>query len=287
MNSIDKVIKSFKLELKDIYSIREINAIIEVVLEHFLAFSKTDLILKVNQTITYSEFNKFEKTLLRLKNNEPIQYILGETFFYNFKLKVTPSVLIPRQETEELTDWIIKQNSSKEHLQILDIGTGSGCIAISLAGELKNSSVTAFDVSESALKIASNNAELNHVNINFQKVDILKASKHDQNIFFDIIVSNPPYVLEKEKNLMHRNVLDFEPSLALFVEDKDPLLFYRAIVEYSSLHLKAFGILYFEINEAYGKQIEELLLKSNFEQVELRKDINGKNRMISGIKIQI
>ena len=284
MVSIDKVIKSFKLGLKEIYPPQEITAIIELVFEHFLGFSKTDFILKADKELSNMENSKLNEVLKRLKKHEPIQYILGETYFYNLQLKVKPGVLIPRQETEELVDLILNENTGNENLQVLDIGTGSGCIAIALAANLIKAEVTAFDISDLALEIASNNAELNSVKMNFEKFDILTQSLDSSERQFEIIVSNPPYILEKEKVLMQKNVLDFEPELALFVDDHIPLLFYQAIVDYSSIHLKSGGKLYFEINEAFGNQVEALLTASGFEQVHLRKDINGKNRMISGIK---
>ena len=283
MNSIDKVIKSFKIGLKDIYPLHEITAIVELVFEHFLSFSKTDIIVKKDFELSEYQNNTIISVLERLKNNEPIQYILGEAYFYNLKFVVKPGVLIPRQETEELVDLIIGENKNSELLKILDIGTGSGCIAISLALNLKNSTVTAFDISDVAFEIAKKNAEINQAKINFEKSDILKIAEVSDNKIFDIIVSNPPYILEKEKSQMQKNVLEFEPSLALFVDDSDPLLFYNAIARYSLKQLKAGGKLYFEINEAYGNQVEELLIKLGFEQVRLKKDINGKNRMVSAI----
>jgi len=285
MISIDKVIKSFKQALKEIYAPQEITAIIELVFEYYLGFSKTDFILNLDKALSDFEYSKLNGALERLRKHEPVQYILGETYFYNLKLKVRPGVLIPRQETEELIDWIVKENSKNTKLQVLDIGTGSGCIAISLAANLPNAEVTAFDISELALEIASNNAELNQVKVGFEKFDILAQSHESNERKFDIIVSNPPYILEKEKILMQKNVLDFEPELALFVDDRNPLIFYQAIVDYSIKHLKTQGKLYFEINEAFGNQVDELLVKSGFGKVELRKDINGKDRMISGVKL--
>jgi len=284
MISANKVIKSFKLELKEIYSQLETNAITELVFEFFLNFSKTDMIIKVDLELPDNMVDTLYQALERLKKNEPVQYILGETYFYNLQLEVKPGVLIPRQETEELVDLIIKENSDFKNLKILDIGTGSGCIAISLAANLNNSKITAFDISDMALEIALNNAELNNVNIDFEKFDILKQKILADNKQFDIIVSNPPYVLDKEKDLMRKNVLDYEPSLALFVANDDPLLFYREISNFTSNHLKTRGKLYFEINEAFGDEIVKLLLGSGFEKVQLKKDINGKNRIISAIK---
>lgn len=280
MESVGKVIKSFKHELADIYPSTEIKSITEIVMEHYLKLSKTGLISQADNILTDSEIRNFENVLNRLKNNEPLQYILGETYFYDLKFIVRPGVLIPRQETEELVDWIIKDNQKSGPLNLVDIGTGSGCIAVALAANIKNAVVSAYDVSIEALKIAKSNAELNQINVQFIEKDILKSTNLVEKQQFDIIVSNPPYVLEKEKSLMAKNVLEFEPGLALFVKDDDPLLFYKAIADYSAINLKQGGYLYFEINEAYGKSVENLLGDKEFKNIELRKDLNGRNRMI-------
>lgn len=284
MNSVDKVIKSFKHGLKEIYPPHEISAIIELVLEHFLSFSKIDIVLKSDFELSDIQCNTLISVLDRLIEHEPVQYIVGETYFYNLKFLIEPGVLIPRQETEELVDLIIKENRNIEQLKILDIGTGSGCIAVSLASYMLNPAVTAFDISDIAIEVASKNAKINKAIINIEKFNILNTDEQPDNLIFDIIVSNPPYVLEKEKKLMQKNVLDYEPSIALFVEDTDPLLFYKAIVKYSLKHLQTGGKLYFEINEAYGNQIERLLDANGFENIQLMKDINGKYRMASAIK---
>ncbi len=284
MNSVAKVIKSFKTQLATIYPLSEISSIIDIVFEHELGFSKTDLLLKADDELSENEFNKLQTILERLENNEPVQYILGKTVFFDLNFNVAPGVLIPRQETEELVDWIIKNAENKPDLNVLDIGTGSGCIAIALTANLKQAKVLAFDVSEKALEIAMGNAELNKLALNFKKKDILQSQHSIKNQKFDIIVSNPPYVLEKERNLMAKNVLDYEPELALFVDDEDPLLFYKAIINYSILNLKDGGKLYFEINEVYGESTKKLMVSQGFNNVELRKDLNGKNRMIRGTK---
>jgi len=284
MNSVAKVIKSFKNELTAIYPLTEINSIVEIVFEQVVGFSKTDLLFKANNRLSENQIKSFQTILEQLKNNEPVQYVLGKTVFFDLNFNVAPGVLIPRQETEELVDWIINDIKHNETLNVLDIGTGSGCIAIALAANLKQAKVTAYDVSERALEIAKSNAALNKIEVHFEKKDILKHRQTSEYQKFDAIISNPPYVLEKERDLMAKNVLDFEPELALFVEDDDPLLFYRAIVNYSQLNLKNNGILYFEINEAYGKQVKELMVQEGFKNVEPRKDLNGKDRMIKGIK---
>jgi release factor glutamine methyltransferase len=216
-----------------------------------------------------------------LKSYKPIQYIIGKTTFYNLSFNITPDVLIPRPETEELVDWIIKENP-KKYKKILDIGTGSGCIAISLAKNLPGNIVYASDISNDALTVTKNNSKLNNVHIQIIQLDVLN-SDNQLNEKFDIIVSNPPYVTEKEKKLMHKNVLDFEPELALFVPDNNPLLFYRAIIDFGMNHLNPEGKIYFEVNESYGKETALLLEERNFQDISLKKDINGKDRMLRGI----
>ena len=282
MQTIGKIIKSFKSELNNIYPETEIRAIVEIVFEHLFGFSKTDLILKSENLIEESETIKIETFLKRLKDHEPIQYILGYTYFYKCFFNVDENVLIPRPETEELVDWIIAETKNNSDLQILDIGTGSGCIAVSLAVNLKNPVVYAMDVSQEALQLTLRNAEKNRSIVNIIKDDILNPVQNSENLNFDIIVSNPPYVLISEKEKMQKNVLDYEPELALFVKDEDPLLFYKAVVNYSKKYLKPCGKLYFEINETLGSELLLLLEKSGFVDLKMKKDINGKDRMVSG-----
>ncbi len=284
MKSVDKIIKSFKNKLAVIYPLTEINSIIEIVFEYELGLSKTDLLLKSENQLTEIQFERLQAILTRLKNNEPVQYVLGKTVFFDLDFFVAPGVLIPRQETEELVDWIIKDADAQKSINILDIGTGSGCIAIALAANLQMAKVQAYDISDKALEIAQKNASISKLDIEFLKFNILEHQQVTENQKFDIIVSNPPYVLEKEKEWMAKNVLNYEPELALFVKDNDPLLFYKAITNYANLNLTKEGKLYFEINEAYGKEIENLMIKEGFKSVVLRKDLNGKDRMICGIK---
>jgi release factor glutamine methyltransferase len=217
-----------------------------------------------------------------LKLQKPIQYILGEADFFGLNLIVTPDVLIPRQETEELVDWIIKSSGNTPY-SILDIGTGSGCIAISLAANLKNSQVTAIDISPAALEIAAKNAVNNNVSIDFHIVDIFNTNGSVPNAPFDIVVSNPPYVRELEKAQMKANVLDYEPHTALFVSDSDPLIFYRAIAQKTIKILNPKGALYFEINEAFGEELFQLFNSFGYKEIEIRKDLNGKDRMLKAI----
>jgi release factor glutamine methyltransferase len=282
VQTIGKIIKSFKNNLSEIYPEGEIRAITEMFFEHFFNYSKIDLVLKSTEPIEEQFVGQLDELTKRLKNHEPIQYIIGQSAFYNCILNVNRNVLIPRQETEELVDWIVSENKNIRGLEILDIGTGSGCIAISLAKNIKDSIVSAFDISEAALETASKNASKNDVLVDFSKQNILNVGLHAKRGLFDIIVSNPPYVLDKEKEMMQPNVLEYEPGLALFVDDDAPLLFYKAIVAYSLNCLKTNGRLYLEINEAFGKQVAELLIENGFLEVSVKKDINGKNRMVRG-----
>jgi release factor glutamine methyltransferase len=252
----------FYLILEDKHKLRQI----DLALNHELDFSDADIVV-------WSAF------LDQLKKEVPVQYLLGKTNFYGLDFEVNENVLIPRPETEELVEWIINENSNTKKLKILDIGTGSGCIAISLAKNLPNAEVCAIDVSKKALETAKRNAVDNNVEVTFMFQDILQLDelKYD----FDIIVSNPPYVRNLEKDEIKKNVLDYEPHLALFVDDNDALVFYKKIASLAQKNLSENGQLYFEINQYLGKEMTDLLEKMNFENVELRKDIYDNDRMIS------
>ena len=246
--------------------------------------SRINIAFQLNNELTPEEQSSFYQAVDRLRNHEPIQYILGETEFFGMPIIVNKQVLIPRPETEELVSWIIDDVDKKE-TTILDIGTGSGCIAISLAKKLNNAVVSAIDISNKAIEVAKKNALINNVNVEYSSVDVLnfedKLVLQDKwKSKFDIIVSNPPYVRMQEKKLMQLNVIDHEPDIALFVEDDDPLLFYRRISELSRQYLKHNGTLYLEINEYLGVEMEKMLNEAGFKHVELKKDMFGKNRMI-------
>ena len=275
---MQNAIKRIKSELHGLYPETEIRSFSQLMIEKVTGFSRTEIIVNKNTHFSDEQQHEIESFIEKLKNFVPIQYILGETEFYGLTFNVDESVLIPRPETEELVDWIISENDRGASLNILDIGTGSGCISISLKHEFCNSAVDAFDVSDEALVIAQNNANCNNLEVNFSKVDILNAP--DLINRWDIIVSNPPYVLENEKEDIHPNVLDNEPHLALFVPDNDPLLFYRCIAQFALRQLKPGGKLYFEINRQYGEATVGLLAECGFTDIELRKDISGNDRMI-------
>ena len=273
-------IKRIKSELEGLYPETEIRSFSQLMIEKVTGFSRTEIIVNKNTLFSDEQHQEIESFIKKLKNFIPIQYILGETEFYGLTFNVNESVLIPRPETEELVDWIRTENDRSATLNILDIGTGSGCIAISLKQEFTNAIVDAFDISDEALITAQNNANRNNLEVNFSKVDILNAPDFETK--WDIIVSNPPYVLENEKAKILPNVLDNEPHLALFVPDNDPLLFYRSISQLALRQLKPGGKLYFEINRQYGKATMDLLVELDFTDIELRKDISGNDRMIRG-----
>ncbi len=275
---VQKFKKQFFLELSELYPETEIQSFFNILIEFKLNLTRVDLALKPNLEITAQEIIFFEKALSDLKKHIPIQYIIGETEFYGFPFKVNENVLIPRPETEELVAWIINDNKSSSKIKILDIGTGSGCIPISLAKKIPNAEVYAIDISSDALKTAKENAKLNNVTIHFIELDILQAKDLPSN--FDIIVSNPPYVRELEKEMMQQNVLDYEPHLALFVKNENPLLFYNKIADLAKNYLVENGNLYFEINQYLGKDTSELLTSKGFKNVKLKKDIFEVDRMI-------
>jgi len=228
-----------------------------------------------------AQFAHFQKIKNRLANNEPVQYILGEADFYGLKFNVNPSVLIPRPETEELVAWIKETVQENSNLQtVLDIGTGSGCIPITLKKELPQLSISALDVSNTALETAIGNAQKNKVEVGFLQVDILEEKSWEVLQKFDIIISNPPYIPLKEKTLMPQQVLENEPHLALFTADEDPLIFYRKIAEFAQMHLFDGAYLFFECNEFNAKKVEKSLIESGFVSVEIKQDMQGKDRMI-------
>lgn len=266
-------------ELAGLYPVSEIEGFTRIIFEVVCGWSFTEQVVKRLEKISATDFERIEAIILRLKNYEPIQYILGETEFYGLKLKVNPSVLIPRPETEELVQWITKSNLPGNSI-ILDIGTGSGCIALALKSQLKNAEVFGVDVSENALEVARKNALENSLDVDFFQSDILKWNEFEWKIF-DVIVSNPPYIRESEKMQMHSNVLNFEPENALFVTDANPLIFYRTIAAFAKKYLTKSGILFFEINETLRLEMNEMLTDVGFCDIEIRKDINGKNRMVS------
>lgn len=275
-------IQYIEKELADLYPKTEIDGFVRIIFEFVCGLTYTGLILQKDNKISVPQLAQIEAIVQRLKRFEPIQYILGETEFYGLKLKVNPGILIPRPETEELVQWMVESPWSKIP-DILDVGTGSGCIALALKKHLPEAKISAIDFSEEVLETAIENAEKNNLDVEFIPYDILQWSKREWP-YFDGIVSNPPYVREKEKKQMHPNVLEFEPGTALFVPDENPLIFYREIGHFAFNYLKPGGTLFFEINENFGDEMTQLLKRIGFKNVILRKDIHGKNRMIKGEK---
>ncbi|MBP6182729.1 peptide chain release factor N(5)-glutamine methyltransferase [Flavobacterium sp.] len=278
-------IKEYRTQFIDaltlIYDASEAESFFYLILEEKKQLKRIDLALYPDLVFLEEEITVWNSILEQLQQEIPIQYLLGKTSFYGLDFVVNENVLIPRPETEELVEWILESQKSKvksQKVKILDIGTGSGCIAISLAKNIPNAQVFAIDISEKALATAQKNAQKNVVNITFINQNILETEDLQQQ--FDIIVSNPPYVRNLEKEEIKKNVLDNEPHLALFVEDNDALIFYKKIAELAQKNLSGNGQLYFEINQYLGKEMIDLLEKMNFKNIELRKDIYGNDRMM-------
>ena len=263
------------------YTDGEIKALTRILATELLGVSQMAYYLKDNITLSAEQQSLLDNAIERLKKQEPIQYILGYSDFCGLRFKVTPATLIPRPETSELVEWVASEATDRE--RILDIGTGSGCIAVSLAHKIPQSKVTAWDISSNALAVAAENSKTNGCTVTFEQVDILAHQPTGEQ--FDIIVSNPPYIKENEKEAMHANVLDWEPHTALFVPDSDPLLFYCTIAKKGLLILKPGGRLYFEINRAHGKETMEILTALGYTSIELRKDFAENDRMIRAVKL--
>ena len=272
-------INYIRKELEGLYPPEEIEGFIRIIFASIKQYNLTDLFLKRDEILKQNETQFISKIISRLKANEPIQYIFGETEFYDLPFKLSENVLIPRPETEELVDWILKSRKNTP-TRILDVGTGSGCIPVSLKKNWTNAQVMACDISEKALKIAQLNAGINQTEVAFFHLNILNPLLPASFPNIDILVSNPPYVTETEKKLMPKNVLNFEPKQALFVPDDNPLLFYKALVDFGKKYLNEKGQIFWEINEAFGKDCENLLKENGFKNVKLKKDINGRDRMI-------
>ncbi|MGY6650523.1 peptide chain release factor N(5)-glutamine methyltransferase [Wenyingzhuangia sp. IMCC45574] len=273
---------TFKQELYTLlashYPTTEIDSFYKLILEDVLDSSKVDAILNPNESLTKTQTNLVTNIIKGLVAQEPIQHLIGFTEFMDLKFLVNPDVLIPRPETEELIRWILNDVEKHEGLEVLDIGTGTGCIPICLAKNLNKAKITTIDVSKKAIETAKKNAFENKAMVNFLHQDILSTDSLPQQ--YDVIVSNPPYVRNLEKQEMQKNVLDYEPHLALFVEDNDPLIFYKKIAELAKTALKPNGALYYEINQYLGAETIELLKHLGFKNIELKKDMFGNDRMV-------
>jgi len=281
VKNIQDLISHIRISLNNLYEKYEADAMAMLVAEHVLRLSRLQLSLQRQTEVSPPQWEETEVIINRLQQHEPLQYVLGCAHFYGLELEVTPAVLIPRPETEELVDYIVRENAARQNLRILDICTGSGCIPIALSAHLNTEHVAALDISAPALEVARRNATKYHQNIAWLQHDILKEDLSFAAKSLDIIVSNPPYVLEQEKIIMRPNVLAFEPHLALFVPDTDPLLFYRRIAELSRQLLKPTGVLYFEINEKQGSPLQNLLQNLGFGSVQILTDLFGKERFIT------
>ncbi len=286
VSNSSELLRKLTDELEPLYGRNEAKSISFILIENIFGWYKTYIIAgEPLESFSDSIFTKLGQYMERLKNYEPIQYILGEALFYGRKFYVDKTVLVPRPETEELVSLVISQHKAKSEIKLLDIGTGSGCIAITIDKELPPTEVYAIDVDKDTLQTARKNAMIHNSQVMFIQDDIF----HFQPTYpvFDVVVSNPPYVTESEKGLMNRNVLDFEPHLALFVPDEDSVRYYAAIIRFCELHLVQDGKLYFEINERLANKVIDLLKSRNYEEIFLFKDYNNKNRIISAKKASI
>lgn len=280
-NSARDVRKYYASLLSRLYDDREALYIIELLLEKYFGMSRIDIALNDNLRLNESELLQINSSVKELLTGKPIQYLLGETEFCGLKFVVDENVLIPRPETAEIVERIIENSVGGE--KILDLGTGSGCIAVTLSKRIPEAAVTAIDISEGALSIARRNAEYSDAKVDFRRDDILNLHL-DEDEQFDIIVSNPPYICESEKSQMHKNVKDFEPSEALFVHDYEPFIFYRAIFETAERHLKENGIIYLEINEKFGAEMKSLASEYGFGEIMILKDFREKERCLTAKK---
>ncbi len=282
--TISELQKEYRDALSPIYGDGEAKSITKLVLEKELELNPTHLAFERFRILTQPQIHSLRTILERLLKHEPVQYILGEADFYGLKFKVNSAVLIPRPETEELVEWAIAQDNGGKGvgLSILDIGTGTGCIPIALSKTLSLASIAACDISEEALAVARENNKLNNTQVKFFRLDILNDLIADNG--YDLIISNPPYIGQNERGNMEAHVLDFEPYLALFAPDEDVLIFYKAIAKKALTALKNDGVLLFEINAAKGAEVVNLLRDLNYKDIELRKDLSGKDRMVKAIK---
>jgi release factor glutamine methyltransferase len=276
MIKLKEIVNYFSSNLDGLYDDKESRSLAFWTIEYYFNLSRSNYLLSNDRQLSEKEEIFFLSVLKRLKNNEPIQYILGEVNFQGLVFKVSKDCLIPRPETEELVNWILEYNFNS----VLDVGTGSGCIAISIAKKT-DANVKAIDICRKAIDIANNNAKINNISsINFEQMDVFSPNMIEK---VDLLVSNPPYVLNSEKPLIHLNVLNYEPHKALFVDDENPLIFYEQIIRLSKQILNKNGLLFFEINEQMNKRLIDLLKEYNFINIEARKDLQNKPRMIKAV----
>ncbi len=279
--TLKQIQEAFVLQLQNIYSANEARQFTYILALYQMGYSKVDCLMRADEVLDEHDLGFFRDALQKLEQNIPVQHIIGETEFYGLPFTVNENVLIPRPETEELIQWIV-QDCTKKDPKILDIGTGSGCIPITLKHQLPLAEVSSWDISDKALDVARHNAMINNVEVTFEQNDALNAEVAPD-FKVDIMVSNPPYIMESEQSLMQKNVLEHEPHLALFVPDNNALLFYNAIADLATQILNPGGSIYFEINEALGQEMIVLMEGKGFKNVELRKDLNDKDRMLKAV----
>ncbi len=277
--TINEKYKHYSALLKTIYNDGEAIAITNIIFEHFVKLNKSDLLLRGNEVLSTEMLSTLNIALAKLLTHEPVQYITNEAWFYNLKFYVTNDVLIPRPETEELVHETISFLKTNNGKSVLDIGTGSGCIPISIKKNIPNTDVMAIDVSEAALTVAKENAHTNNVEINLKKINFLEENNYAAFESFDVIISNPPYIPEDEKNILDKNVTEYEPHLALFVPQNDALIFYKKIVSFAENHLNKNGRIFLETHENLAKETAAIFVEKNY-FTEIKKDMQGKERML-------
>lgn len=286
MTTVQQAYDQLRAQLQPIYDHREAAAVASAVVRHITGLDNSGRLLHKMQPLAVQQQAAYEAIVQQLLAQKPLQYALHEAAFYGLDLYVDENVLIPRPETEELVHWIIQDTKNtmlNMPVAMLDIGTGSGCIPIALKKHIPAAAISAIDISDKALAVAKKNADAQHTPVQFLLLDILNRKNWEALSRFNVVVSNPPYITQKEKAAMHNNVLQHEPHTALFVPDEEPLLFYEAIALFGLQHLEPQGRLYFEINEAYGKEVIEMLWRKAYREIELRKDMQGKDRMIRAV----
>lgn len=283
MITVGKLFDELVTELEELYTQEEAVNIMRIVFQEKLGLSRVDMAMQKSHELDEKSKKLIFQIAEKLVEGQPVQQLIGNVHFLEFRLRLNKNVLIPRPETEELVHWILQENKNLEEQHVLDVGTGSGCIAIALSRHLPESSVTALDISQPAIELARINSIANNAVVDFNNMDILNEDNWKRLKYYDIIVSNPPYVLESEKAEMHINVLNHEPHLALFVSNEDPLIFYKKIAEMGTRHLTKGGRIYFEINEKMGSEVRKILKQKGYTSTRLKKDIHGKERFIKAV----
>ena len=278
MKKVSDILPIFLQELHNIYSQKEIRSITSLTIDHCLGLNRSEIIIYSDKMLSGDEVQDIEKVLVQLRKGAPVQYVLSEIIFYGIRLDINYGALIPRPETEELVDWVVKDNKGT-YKDYLDIGCGSGCIIIALSKNLEGT-FQGLDISRDALDIARKNRDYYNLDIDLESFDIMDSRLNSS---WDVIISNPPYVLTSHKKHMHQNILDHEPDIALFVDDKDPLMYYNRIADQAKDSLVSMGSLYFEINDMFGDKIVNMLSLKGFVNIELKKDINDKERMVKAV----